>query len=315
MYDDDTFICFLNNIKKDFYVSEDSAENINETQNDAKLFKTNCYFEESKDKNLSENVVKEILTIATNYEEKTDNKQNYFENSFLDNENPVYVLSKDIINNKNNIKEEKMNKNKQLGNKSVGILASGKYIHDKYSDDNLRRLSKHLVLKTTQDFINCKIFEKYRGKIGRGIFTLKLLTLNQKQKSDCTIEFNKLFLNKTLGDIFSDNISSRYTNFLPNHNKKVVNYLKNENNPEISDYFKKIFDLSFLDCLKYFRGSDNTINQLQGMTRFDAIRNKYKDDEDYIKSLDYYIMNFEIIINKKRSRKYKKNHYNYCLIP
>ena len=306
MYNDDSSKNCFHYIKKDFCDSEDSPENIYENQNEVILFKPNCYFENSKDKNVTNNAVKEILTKTTNYDEKTDNRQNYFEIHFSDNENSVYILPKDTMNNKNSTKEEKTIMKKQLGNKSGRTLGSGKYIHDKYSDDNLRRISKHLVLKTTQDFINSKIIEKYRGKIGRGIFILKLLTLNQKQKSDCSIEFNKLFLNKTLGDIFSDNISSRYTIFLPNHNKKVVDYLKNENNPEISDYFKKIFDLSFLDCLKYFRGSDNNINQLQGMTRYDVIKNKYKDDEDYIKSLDYYIMNFEIIINNKRSRKSKK---------
>ena len=45
------------------------------------------------------------------------------------------------------------------------------------------------------------------------------------------------------------------------------------------------------------------------MKGIEIIKEKYKDDDDYIKSLNYYIMNYEIIINKKkpRHRKKKKN--------
>ena len=167
-------------------------------------------------------------------------------------------------------------------------------------------MCKHLVLKYIQDFINNKIKEKYNNNIGKGIFVLKLLTLNQKQKSNSSVQFNKEFLNKTLGDILSDKISTKYTNYSQNHNKQVINHLKNEKNEEISDYFNKLFNLTFLDCLKYFRGSDNNISELQGLTKFDVVKNKYKEDKDYFKTLNYYMMNFELIINNKKARKRKK---------
>ena len=157
MYNDDSSIYFFHPIKKFFNDNEDSMENINENQNEEILFKPNCYFENLKDKTLANNVPKEILTKATNYDEKHD----YFENHFLDNENS------------NCINEEKMIMNIQFGNKSTKTLGSGKYIHDKYSDDNLRRMSKHLVLKATQDFINGKINEKDRFPANReAVFTV-----------------------------------------------------------------------------------------------------------------------------------------------
>ena len=104
----------------------------------------------------------------------------------------------------------------------------------------------------------------------------------------------------------SDNISTKYTNYSQNHNKQVINHLKNEKNEEISDYFNKLFNLTFLDCLKYFRGSDNNISELQGLTKFDVVKNKYKEDKDYFKTLNYYMINFELIINNKKARKRKK---------
>lgn len=42
------------------------------------------------------------------------------------------------------------------------------------------------------------------------------------------------------------------------------------------------------------------------MNGFDNIKSKYENDEDYLKSLEYYIMNYEEIINNKRTRKENK---------
>jgi hypothetical protein len=177
--------------------------------------------------------------------------------------------------------------------------------HNKYSDDNLRRKCKHLVLRSLFNFINQKVDEVYGSKIGKGVFTKKLLTLNQKQKSEASIEFNKSFLHKTIGDIFSENISSRYTNFPLTHNKNVVNCLKNDEKESNKNYFRSLFNLTFLDCLKHFRGSEE-ITSLKGFIGFDSIKENYKEDPEYLESLNYYIMNFEEIINNKRGRKVKR---------
>ena len=42
------------------------------------------------------------------------------------------------------------------------------------------------------------------------------------------------------------------------------------------------------------------------MIGFDNIKSKYENDADYLKSLDYYIMNYEEIMNNKRIRKEDK---------
>ena len=68
--------------------------------------------------------------------------------------------------------------------------------HNKYSDGNIRKRSKHLVLKTLLEFINKQIYKIYNGNIGNGIFKKELKTINDSQKSDATINFNKLFLGK-----------------------------------------------------------------------------------------------------------------------
>ena len=67
-------------------------------------------------------------------------------------------------------------------------------------------------------------------------------------------------------------------------------------------YFKKLFSITFIDCLKHFIGSQK-IEELEGLKEFENIQSQYEEDEDYLKSLKYYIMNYEGIIKKKRARK------------
>ena len=287
MYDD-SFNYYLVDIKKECDQYEYNLKDINDKQAE-EIFYTPKYYENLNEFKLSNDKLREVKTRATYFEDKLDNNLSNYIN--------------DGQNNKNEI-ETSLNKTKKK--KKGRATEIGNYNHNRYSDDNLRRMCKHLVLKYIQDFINNKIKEKYNNNIGRGIFILKLLTLNQKQKSNSSVQFNKEFLNKTLGDILSDNISTKYTNYSQNHNKQVINHLKNEKNEEISDYFNKLFNLTFLDCLKYFRGSDNKNSELQGLTKFDLVKNKYKEDKDYFKTLNYYMMNFELIINNKKARKRKK---------
>ena len=177
--------------------------------------------------------------------------------------------------------------------------------HNKFTDDNLRRKCKHIVLSSIMDFINEKLYILYKGNLGQGINIKKLLTLNYNQKSNVIVQYNKDFLNKTLGDIFSEDISSRFTNFPKEHNKNLIEILRKESDESKRNYFNKLFNLTFLQSLEHFRGSE-TINELIGLKKYNEIINKFEFDNDYITCLNYYIHNFEIIINNKKSRNRKK---------
>ena len=219
----------------------------------------------------------------------------------------INILNKEIPKEDINIaNEEKKDKKKKCGRKREREDKDNVTEHNKYSDDNIRRKCKHLVLRSTIDLLNDKIGFIYNYNIGNGIFKKELQTINQSQKSNATIEFNKEFLNKTLEEIFSDKISGRYTNYPPDHNKKLIQSLLNETDENKKIYFQKIFGLTFIDCLKHFR-EEIHINELEGLKCFNDIKEeflqKYKDGENYIEQLKYYINNYEEIINKKRPRK------------
>ena len=173
--------------------------------------------------------------------------------------------------------------------------------HNKFSDDNLRRKVKHLVLKNVFDFINEKIRSMY-SHINKGIFTKQLLTINQKQISDATILFNKKFLEKPLKDIFSVEISKRYTNYLESHNKNLINFLMNEEEDENKRvYFNNLFNLKFIECLEHFRGTADYIH-LEGMKTFDEIKDDFAKDKNYLDVLTNYVEEYENITRNKKER-------------
>ena len=222
-------------------------------------------------------------------------------------ENPVDQLNEA----KNNSKIKKKEKSeKKCGRKRIRNVENQEE-HNKFSDDNIRRKCKHLILKYLLKFINKQINIVYNGKIGNSIFIKELKITNQKQKFDATIRFNKLFLNKTLCEIFSEDISKKYTNLPINHNKNLINKLINEEDEFKKIYFEKLFNLTFIQCLKHIIGKEyNPL--LEGLKCFNDIKNneiieKYEEDgEEYSKEIEYYLNNFEKIINKKRPRKLRK---------
>ena len=69
--------------------------------------------------------------------------------------------------------------------------------------------------------------------------------------------------------------------------------------------FTKIFNLSFLDCVKHFRGDIN-IDELEGFIEMDEVcKNFEKEEKDYSGKLKWYITDFEKIVLGKKARKKK----------
>ena len=75
-------------------------------------------------------------------------------------------------------------------------------VHNKYIFDNMLRKTKGMIIKVVFNFINKKIMAIYDDNIGQGNIIKKLFMINQAQVSNANIDFNKVFLEKTLGEIF-----------------------------------------------------------------------------------------------------------------
>jgi len=111
-------------------------------------------------------------------------------------------------NNEKKIRSGKVQKkeNKNMGEKKNSQLTGE---HNKYMPDNIRRKIKHLITKISLKFKNEKIREKYQSFVGDGVFIKQLLIINSKQLDDSTVDFNRKLLTRSIGDIFSDKISTR----------------------------------------------------------------------------------------------------------
>ena len=222
--------------------------------------------------------------------------------------------SKKIEDESLNSKTIIIEKRNKCGRKRKGEKYNNdnKDAHNKFSDDNARRKVKRIIFTHLRKYINNQIKIKYNGNIGNGIYKKELYILNQEQTKNTSVTFNKELLGKTLRDIFSDKISSRITNFPDDHNKTIIEGLINEKDKEKRIYFQNLFNLTFSDCLDYLRG-DKYFDQLKGLELFSEFKEikqdflkEYKDGEEYVELLKYYLQDYNKIINRKNPRESSK---------
>ena len=206
---------------------------------------------------------------------------------------------KPVINPENN--NDNNNDNNNINNSIV---------HDKFADDNMKKKCKNIVLKCILEFINNKIKKLYNNDIGHGNSEKNLKTLGEESTKTTTAVSYRDFMKKKLKDIFSEKISTKYSNFSPEHNKMIIKSLIEEKDDSKKLYFGKLFNLTFEDCLKNFRG-DTDLEELKGFKNLDFVKEELvkkseENGEEYSKYFAYYIKNYEKLINKK-TKKLGKN--------
>ena len=246
---------------------------------------------------------------TTTYNDYTISNSNFYINNSKSTNDQGDINQDKNENNKNYKKRGRKTKIKHDKNENE---ESEQKIHSKFSNDNLTKKCKNIVLKSALESINKKIEEKYKNNICFGKFNKKLQILNQENKVKSTAKDDKLFLHKTLKEIFSDNISSRLYNYSENHNKVIIESLINDEDEEKRIYFNNLFNITFLEYLNYFISSEtcnlNNNSILYGFKDFSFIKDSLiqNNGEYYVNTLIEYLKNFKEIINKKGSRNSKK---------
>ena len=212
--------------------------------------------------------------------------------------------------NKNENKEEDCHKinnlteKKKVGRKRKEISKENETEPSNY---NIIRKCKNIVLEYTLKYLNNKIKEIYEGDIGEGIYKKELLDINSELKSDNRINSIKNILNKTLKEIFSVNISERYTSFLSNHNEVIIKRLLNKSDINKRERFNKLFNLKFSNCLKIFIDDKNCedFKMIEGFPKFQVIKTELNESEKYLNNINEFLMKFEDILKSKKARKKK----------
>ena len=292
-------------IKDNLDLSSEEEINKSPSKKFEKIFKNN--FETYYNTLMIDNKIIKKKAMYNDYEITSFNfsimNKNLSENSI----NTMNMNSQKIKINKKNNKDSKKRGRKR---KREDIDDNDTKIHNKFSDDNLRKKCKNIVLKSILEFINGKIKEQYTNKIGHGKFKKELKILDQEKKVKSTISFEKSFINKTLKEIFSSDISARFYNFPRNYNKLMIESLIEDIDEERRKYFIKLFDITFIDCLKYFREDKEAlkIGELNGLKQISSIKEELimEHGTEYFETFINYLQNFEDIINNKRARKRRK---------
>lgn len=241
---------------------------------------------------------------STRFDKSFDNKIDDYE-SMKNSSNNFYQDSIKEENDEPNFHELKSNliiKKKKVGRKRKLDYED----NHKIANDNMIRKCKLLVINNCIEFLNFQIKKIYHNNIGEGILIKKILDINQIQKSDNKLESTKLFLNKKLSEIFSVDISSKYTSFLPDHNKILISRLLNEEDIEKREKFQKIFNLTFADCIQLFLGNNNKYIEFEGFPVLDEIKDELNEDNEYLEKIKNFLLNFEDIIKHKKPRKRNK---------
>ena len=193
-YDDDPVKEFLeNNCRNQIYdmcgdKKESDDEDMYEKKNTEAESKTNTENKENTEKNNELIKTNNEVIIKTCEDKKVSNHQETFNDSnfainqeqerLIEDFSDININSDNVLNliDNNLINENEKSENtsnilkKKRGRNGPGCSGGD---HNKYSDDNIRRKVKHLVLKNNMDFINGQISKMY-SKINQGIFTKKL---------------------------------------------------------------------------------------------------------------------------------------------
>ena len=218
------------------------------------------------------------------------------------------IVNKDLINNINsNIKiiNEIRKNNSLLGKKRE----KSEEIQQDNKAPNFDKIFKKLRIIIIEEhiiFFNDVIKIIYNNDIGRSILTKQFLSIDKTVLSHSSVEFDKKFMNETWEEILSGNISLKYTNYPLEKNRTLIQELVKDKE-KCGDYFKELFQLTFLDSLKHITG-EKPIDLLSGFMEMDDLLNlkEFDIDENEIPQYKEILINYENLINNKKSRKKRK---------
>jgi hypothetical protein len=279
------------------------------------MFQTNFFLNNSLDNNDGLNLNDDDLFSLggnLNYEFFNESENYFMDYSYGNNTiNPNFEEQPKLINKTNKTTAFKsVEKNKLLGRKRKNSESKGK--HTKYDLDNRVRKVKVLFKNALLEFINSKmkniqVIVEIKGK---KYIASELLNIRPKLIEDININANKTLLVTPIKNILSDNISGAYKNYPKDYNKIVIEKIfENEDNKIL----KNILNMTFLECLKYYRKNEEIISNdkydcLKGLEKkYENLPNLLKkgvnnSDEEYEKGIFNLIDNFDKIYFKKTPR-------------
>ena len=270
---------------------EKNSSSIQKTESSTQLNKDE-ETENKKDSNENNNKNVELINIDKQIENINIEESEEIESKINNNNDTININTPNIPekNSEDTNLNKKRNRDKNINNKKINF-------------DKIIRRIKMSILDAIIRFINHKIEIDNNYDNVKGI----ILSINKKELSHSNVEENKKFLKKNLEEILTTNISKKYTNYIPTHNIELIQDLKINKGED----YKKIFELTFLDCIEHIRETKN-IDILDGLDKIDDIIKieEQKMDKDEIENFVDFIMDYENILDGKEGRNSKKQKMN-----
>jgi len=220
------------------------------------------------------------------------------------------------IANKDNDKTSSTSKkhisnNLELIKKNEKIFDITKYkVHDKFGQDNILRKIKRAFIKSLIDYIN-KIYGEYQRRNNHKNIKKLLKRISPKTVTEIKKQNNLKWLNSTIKDILSKEISTKYkdNNGFYNYNEKQINKLfKDGKAKDVIDILEK----TVRDLYNIFINKEDNNETLEGFETLEDniqnIREKMKkegkfDIESYLYKYRTTAKNFEKIFSEMRIRR------------
>ena len=219
----------------------------------------------------------------------------------------VLILNNNLKNDEGKIKRGR--KGKENNQKET---------HDKRCPDNIIKKVKVFIFKCALLFLNKIINENFKYKI-------ELMKLDYKFVNRIEKEQDLKILNMRLKDLFSNDISPKYTHKFPkDYNKKIIERILKDADDMILFAFNMtlgdwldIFTLkkSVKDIINVYNNKNNDCQNLiekieQNLIGLDKIVNKIKEnnDEDYMALFIFCLYNYErwFYLRKRKTIKKEK---------
>ena len=281
-------------------ITPNSLNYFDEFQNNLFFFKNDEEEEEQNKKkidiiaNIFPNKFSQIKIEGDNINKPTNDQS---QNSFTKTNNKIKEDKKYF----KIIKMEKKTKPKlykNLGRKKKNS-SSEPSKHSKISDDNIRNKIITNFINSYRDNFNKKLSKFFKSK-SKAKLIQKIAPINKVYQK---IDEIKIFFRKTLGEIFSAEISDRCSTFKDNknYNKKLIDDLrKNSKDVEINDLLNQTVQEMYI---KYI---SNIIPEFNLDDDIKKIKIK-ENDKDYIDLYRIKAINLIQNINEKKGRQNKSN--------
>ena len=270
--------------------TENNSSSTQKTESSTQLNKDE-EIENKKDSNENNKENTDLIILDKQIENINIEESEEIESKINNNNDTININTPNIPekNSEDTNLNKKRNRDKNINNKKINF-------------DKIIRKIKMSVLDAIIRFINHKIEIDYNYDIGKGICEKKILQIDKKELTHSKVEENKKFLFKNLKDILATNINKKYTNYKKTHNIELIQDLIINKGED----YKKIFELTFLDCIEHIRETKN-IDILDGLDKIDDIIKieEQKMDKDDIENFVDFIMDYENILKRKEGRNSK----------